>query len=335
MHKQINESYNSPTVPRSSRQGFTLVELLVVIAIIGILVGLLLPAVQAAREAARRMQCSNNLKQLGLAVLNHESGLKRFPKGTIGRVLPSGNYSAAAPFPPRTPFIAHVLPYIEQGNIFSLYNLKLNFNDNANAQARSQRLPFMQCPSDQQNEPWAPTNDFKGNYGVNWGRWNFIDQGGPAANPAPLNVTHSAGKSPFYIDFGAKFGDITDGSSNTLCMMEMLQPPRDHSGQLTDRRGRIWNDDSACYQISARIAPNSRSPDFGQCIDNPLQGWPCTRNTAQALEFFMGSRSRHTGGVNAVLCDGSVQFISNSVDLIGWASMSGMSDGAVVSGVLQ
>ena len=317
------------------RPGFTLVELLVVIAIIGILVGLLLPAVQAAREAARRMQCSNNLKQLGLSILNHESSYKKFPKGTIGRALPSGNYPAAAPFPPRTPFIAHVLPFIEQGNIFSLYDLTLNFNHANNTQARSQKLPFMQCPSDQENIPWAPTNDYKGNYGVNWGRWSFIDQGGPATNPAPLNVTHSVGKAPFYIDFGARFSDLTDGSSNTLCMMEMLQPPRDHSGDLTDRRGRIWNDDSGCYQISARIGPNSRSPDFGQCIDNLLQGWPCTRNTAQTLDFFMGSRSRHTGGVNVVLCDGSVQFISNSVDLVSWASLSGMADGVVISGVFQ
>jgi len=315
-------------------EGFTLVELLVVIAIIGILVGLLLPAVQAAREAARRMQCSNNFKQLGLSILNHESGLKRFPPGTWGRTLPSGDYPAVF-IRPRTPFIAHILPYIEQGNIFALYDLRLDFNNNANAQARSQRLPFMQCPSDQTNDPWAPTNDFKGNYGLNWGRWNFIDQGGPAVNPAPLNVTHNVGKSPFYIDSASRFGDFTDGSSNTLCMMEMLQPPRNHSGLLTDRRARIWNDDSGCYQISARIGPNSRSPDFGQCIDNPAQGWPCTRNTSVTKEFFMGSRSRHTGGVNVVLCDGSVQFISNSIDLVPWASLSGMADGAVISEIFQ
>lgn len=314
------------------KSGFTLVELLVVIAIIGILVGLLLPAVQAAREAARRLQCSNNLKQLGLSILNHESTFKRFPTGSIGRVLPSGEYPTAAPIPPRTPFIPHVLPFIEQGNIHSLYNFKVTFNHADNTIARSQKLPFMQCPSDQENEPWPPTMDLKGNYGVNWGRWSFIDQGGPATNPAPLNVTHAVGKSPFYIDFGAKMGDISDGTSNTLCMMEMLQTPRDHSGQTIDRRGRIWNDDSGCYQISCRIPPNSRSPDFGQCIDDPLRGWPCTRNTTQTTEFFMGSRSRHSGGVNVVLCDGSVQFISNSIDLSTWASMSGMADGAIVTG---
>jgi prepilin-type processing-associated H-X9-DG protein len=235
---------------------------------------------------------------------------------------------------PRTPFIPHVLPFIEQSNIYSLYDLKLNFNDAVNAQARSQKLPFMQCPSDSQQDPWSPTMDYKGNYGVNWGRWNFIDQGGPAANPAPLNVTHTKGKAPFYIDFGARFADVIDGSSNTLCMMEMLQPPRDHDGLTTDRRGRIWNDDTACYQVSARITPNSKSPDFGQCIDNPMMGWPCTRDTAaaNAPAWFMGSRSRHSGGVQVLLCDGSVRFVGATIDLITWASLSGIQDGAVISG---
>ena len=321
---------------RTRRQGFTLVELLVVIAIIGILVGLLLPAVQAAREAARRMQCTNNLKQLGLSVHNFESAFKKFPVGTIGRALPSGNYPASGG-KPRTPFIPQILPYIEQGNISSLYDLKVDFNHANNAQARSQKLPFMQCPSDQTNDPWTPTLDYKGNYGLNWGRWSFIDQGGPATNPAPLNVTQAGGKSPFYIDFGAKMGEISDGTTNTLMMMEMLQPPRDHDNDVTDRRGRIWNDDTACYQISARIQPNSPSPDYGSCIHNLQKNWPCIKDSvvANTINYFMGSRSRHTGGVNVVLCDGSVQFISNSIDLVSWASMSGMSDGAVISGVLQ
>ena len=108
------------------RSGFTLVELLVVIAIIGILVGLLLPAVQAAREAARRMQCTNNLKQLGLSVHNRESAFKKFPLGTVGRTLPSGNYPTP-PVKPRTPFIPQILPYIEQGNISSLYDLTVGY----------------------------------------------------------------------------------------------------------------------------------------------------------------------------------------------------------------
>ena len=272
-------------------------------------------------------------KQLGLAVHNHESAFKKFPVGTTGRSLPSGNFSGK----PRTAFIPHVLPYIEQGNIASKYDLTLNFQHANNTPAISQKLPFMQCPSDQTNVQWTGSLDYKGNYGVNWGRWSFIDQGGPATNPAPLNVTQAGGKSPFYMDYGAKMGDITDGTSNTLMMMEMLQPPHDHDNDVTDRRGRIWNDDTGAYQISARMQPNSPSPDFGFCIHNLQKNWPCIRDAvaANTVNHYIGSRSRHTGGVNVVLCDGSVQFISNSIDLTAWASMSGMSDGAVVSGVLQ
>lgn len=320
--------------PLGSRRshGFTLVELLVVIAIIATLIGLLLPAVQSAREAARRIKCAGSLKQLGLAILNHESARRRFPPGSQGRDPLTREYTSTAR---RQPFISHLLPYIEEAGIYSQYDLTQSFNTPVNRPAVSQPLGFMQCPSDTIQGPFAPVGDFKGNYGLNWGRWNFIDQGGPASNPPPLNVTHDRGQAPFYLDYGAKIGEISDGTSKTLAMLEMLQTPRDHAGQTIDRRGRIWNDDSLCYQVSTRLTPNSRSPDYGQCIDDANSGWPCTRDTSpgNALQWFMGSRSRHPGGVHAVFCDGSVSNVNDSIDLAVWAAASGQADGELAAGV--
>ena len=320
---------------RRTPHGFTLVELLVVIAIIATLIGLLLPAVQSARESARRTKCSGNLRQLGLAIHNHESAKRRFPPGAQGRDPLTGEYPTSIA-KPRHPFVAHILPYIEEGGIYSIYELNQGFNMPANRPAASQKLSFRQCPSDEAQQPWTPqVGDYKGNYGVNWGRWNYIDQGGPASNPAPLNVTHQRGKSPFYMEYGAKMGQITDGTSKTLAMMEMLQPPQNHSSQTTDRRGRVWNDDSGCYQISTRLTPNSRSPDYGSCIDDPAKGWPCTRDAtaSNATQWFMASRSGHPGGVHAVFCDGSVSLVVDSIDLAVWAAASGQGDGEAVTGV--
>ena len=315
----------------SRRSAFTLIELLVVIAIIAVLIGLLLPAVQKVREASARAKCSNNMKQLGLAIHSHHDTVQRFPTGSQG--LNPANFTYTYPGGPiRKPFVVDILPHIEQGNVYDLYNQTQAWHVGANLEARSQRLAVYQCPSDQEQPPWS-SGDRKGNYGVNWGRWSFSDQGGPATNPAPLNVTHARGRAPFYLEYGAKLTSISDGTSSTLCMMEMLQMPQDHNGGTTDRRARIWNDDTGCYQVSARLTPNNPSQDRGTCIDNPAQGWPCIPSgTGSKANDYMISRSRHTGGVNALLCDGSVRFVRDSIPLAVWAAMSGMSDGEIVDG---
>jgi prepilin-type N-terminal cleavage/methylation domain-containing protein/prepilin-type processing-associated H-X9-DG protein len=310
-------------------RAFTLIELLVVIAIIAILIGLLLPAVQKIREAAARMKCSNNLKQLTLAMHNYHDGYGQFPTGAQGAVLPNCTYPSGAGAPLRRSFLPFLLPYFEQDNVFKLFNPNEPYYFPSNYAALAIRLNIFQCPSAEARPIFNASGgekSYKGNYGLNWGRWNYCDQGGPSTNPAPLNVG-VAGRAPFYLNYGARITAITDGTSNTLLWLEMLQgqgedPP-------LDRRGTLWNDGPVCNQISTRLQPNSPSPDFAFCNNNPEAGLPCTRSTG-GPDSFMGSRSRHAGGVNVALADGSVRFVSNNIDLFVWTALSSIAGGEVV-----
>jgi prepilin-type N-terminal cleavage/methylation domain-containing protein len=299
---------------KAKRIAFTLVELLVVIAIIGILVGLLLPAVQAAREAARRMQCSNNMHQLGIALHNYSDAHKRFPYGTIGRSPTNGNYPANAK---RTPFIRHMLDFLEQGNRGKVYDDNVNWHVQpaANHPIVFGYLSVWHCPSDTSlRMETNPQQDYKGNYGVNWGSESQL-------------LTLTSNKGPFYFTYGARFGDITDGTSNTFAMLEMIQAPSP-AGTAIDRRGRPWNEDSSCYQITAELTPNSKAPDRGVCVNRPEQNLPCVGVTA-INQMTMAARSRHTGGVQIMMCDASVHFLSDSVDIATYRALSTQAGGEV------
>jgi len=297
---------------RQPRVAFTLVELLVVIAIIGVLVALLLPAVQAAREAARRSQCSNNLKQLGLALHNYHDTHLRFPPGSIGANPADGTWESPG-F--RVPFVRFLLDFIEQGARSDLYDDRRSwFSQGTNQQTLVAHLPGWHCPSDVSTVSQDTLLDYKGNYGVNWGEGGWINNRGPGA--------------PFFIKYGARFGDIRDGTSNTIAMMEMLQAPT--TSASPDQRGRLWNDDVLCYQISTFIGPNSSDKDMGgTCIDMPVQGLPCNKGGAGKADQYMGSRSRHPGGVMVLLCDGSVRFVSETVELAVWRAASSQAGGEV------
>jgi prepilin-type N-terminal cleavage/methylation domain-containing protein len=297
-----------------TRIGFTLVELLVVIAIIGILVGLLLPAVQAAREAARRMQCGNNMHQLGVALHNYESTHKRLPPGAIGRQASDGNYPANAK---RTPFIRHMLDFLEQGNRGAVYDDRVNWHVQpaANNDIVFGYMPTWHCPSDASLR--METNvqqDYKGNYGVNWGAETQF-------------LTVQSNKGPFYYYYGAKFGDMTDGTSNTFAMLEMIQAPTP-AGTPIDRRGRPWNDDSVCYQITTELPPNSKAPDRGVCVNRPEQKLPCV-SVGAIRQQTMAARSRHTGGIQIMMCDSSVHFLSDSIDILTYRAISTQAGGEV------
>ncbi|WP_165246352.1 DUF1559 domain-containing protein [Paludisphaera soli] len=297
------------------RGGFTLIELLVVIAIIAVLIALLLPAVQSAREAARRIQCTNNIKQLGLALHNYHDVHGRFAPGSITvAITPTRDY--------RQPFVTSLLPYVEQGNLAASYNFNQSFQHGTNDTTRLARVNVFDCPSDQQvlflNSD-GTNADVKGNYGINWGQDTYGD---------PIL------KAPFALNYGASLAEITDGTSNTFLMAEQIQLPQP-AGQpvnVIDRRGRIWSDQPSSHQISTRNGPNSQVPDLGACwpATDPRKA-PCVRRTAQGPTHYMASRGKHPGGVNVLLGDGSVRFIKDSISIPTWRALSSIAGGEVIS----
>jgi prepilin-type N-terminal cleavage/methylation domain-containing protein/prepilin-type processing-associated H-X9-DG protein len=296
---------------RRGRVGFTLIELLVVIAIIAVLIALLLPAVQSAREAARRMQCTNNLKQIGLALHNYHDVHLRFPMGSTRVDLPGGPY--------RQPFLAALLPFLEQRALSNSFNYDWSFQVVANDTTRLTVVNVFNCPSDQaqlfvNNGGTVP--DVKGNYGINWGQNTYANQ---------------LLKPPFGLNYGANFAEITDGTSNTFLLSELIQTPHP-PGQpvdVIDRRGRVWSEQPSSHQISTRLNPNSQAPDYGACWNIPKV--PCTRNTGDANNHYIASRSRHPGGVNTLLGDGSVRFTKETINLGSWQALSSQSGGEVLS----
>ena len=324
------------------RRAFTLVELLVVIAIIGILVALLLPAVMASREASRRASCQNNLHQLGIALQNHVSAKQAFPAGSttvhsqvkvagrgkkkkVTKLVPANKFK-----PPRT-FIADLLPYIEMATLAAQYDDKRGVKENVKRLGgeRPLHLAVMQCPSDGRVQAWDPKTreegEYKGNYGLNWGRLG------------ETYPEYPKWRGPFYVGYGAPPADIKDGASNTLAMMEMIQAPSrpGDDGPEEDRRGRLWLALPGGFQISTILPPNSKpcaeyttstkwpltvdGADHGACIDQPYL--PCTRSGVRE-EQYIGSRSRHAAGVNAVMCDGAARLFSNAIDLNVWQALS-------------
>jgi len=322
----------------SKKNGFTLVELLVVIAIIGILVGLLLPAVQAAREAARRMQCSNNLKQLGLAVHNYESAYQRL----VGGVGPFGCCWGT--------WQVGVLPFMEQNNMSSIYqnyggaDPRPRYGHALNRPVASSRIPSLTCPSDTPNAPIGATATLlpitSHNYAVNYGNTSFFQTTlngiqflgapfriytGSTSDDGPINATQAATWTRVY-GKPVKLAEITDGTSNTLMFSEVLQ------GRDNDLRGFSWWGNASGFVTF--MPPNSTLPDVitgGICKPLVTPRMPCTTTSTVSSPRMMGARSLHTGGVNTTRCDGSVGFISNNIDFVAWNSVGTSQGSEVVS----
>jgi prepilin-type N-terminal cleavage/methylation domain-containing protein len=301
--------------------GFTLVELLVVIAIIGILVALLLPAIQAARESARRSQCLNNCKQWGLAMQMYHDTKKRLPIGSRG----PGTVDSKAP---RQSFVMHLWPYIEETALASANAINGNFYEppgtigNTMNGLCGQYVTIYYCPDDVgvgADQTAGYYQRRRGNYVVNWG--NYVYGYVPKIlDEAPFSHIKGDRSNPRKTDLG----DITDGTSNTLLISECLRAwdPDDR-----DWRGDIHNDDGE-FRFHTKLTPNTSAPDV--FLNNWFQktGDPKMPAVAGGGQV-CAARSRHPGGVSAVLCDGSVRFVSDDVGQGVWQAMGSMNGNEV------
>ncbi|MCC7338635.1 MAG: DUF1559 domain-containing protein [Pirellulaceae bacterium] len=320
------------------RVGFTLVELLVVIAIIGILVGLLLPAVQAAREAARRMQCSNNLKQLGLAIHNHESTYKYIPATEKEFLLTDTYASTGNPFftltgDARKPYGAfgQLLPYLEAGNVSSLVDLKKALLDPknsvppfpgaTNSPALFTTLPFFLCPSAPVSKsdygPYFVPLGFPANTAYETPRSDYTCMAALRGSLAvcvglPNTTTYNTmlGTPDPKTKFTVKFGEVSDGLSNTICFIEgagkqkLYFAGKPTPGTSYTDGGYGLNSFYGDWNISRQIRGLS-----GALVTNPTGAGCSVINVWNEDNPY----SFHTGGVQICRGDGSVSFLSQNV----------------------
>ncbi len=307
------QSYSVLSVVRSRRRGFTLIELLVVIAIIAILIALLVPAVQKVREASARTQCTNNLKQLGLGCQGFHDANKRFQTGY--------NYNASTDISEAT-WIYFVLPYVDQGAIHATANLAQNFGSlpNANSTLNSVSPAVLNCPSDLTAKSWVNLY-IKGNYVGN-------DGIGPMLSPAGWVTSASVSKfGVFMLNSKIRLTDITDGSSNTALASEIIKV----TNATEDLRGAMYYPEGPLYQHNT--GPNSTTPDnlrTGHCSNVPEAPCTGTYSAYNNRSLIMAARSRHSGGVNLVLCDGTVRFVTNNVAIGVWQGLGTIIENEVI-----
>ncbi len=341
---------------RYRRYGFTLIELLVVIAIIGILIALLLPAVQKVREAANRMKCANNLKQMVLAAHNYESTNGSFPPGAgVLPDLPSGYPDSGTQRPSPQ---ALILPFIEQANKYNQFDFRYDVNTAtsppappSHIMARYQDVATFICPSEVSTAAYSPA-------GEPYGRSNYFANIGATASPT--NKSPDTG-GIFYVEFtntqwshgnrsgAVRIADISDGTSNTAMFSEI-------------RRGNLAGGKTSTMSPVDPQDVRLVGTMSGVDLTTPPETCNATSGTAYTyagLEYFrsfaftsfythtvppnysggdctdlndvhLAARSYHSGGVNVGLCDGSVRFVTNSVDLTTWRRLGARGDGGVV-----
>jgi prepilin-type N-terminal cleavage/methylation domain-containing protein/prepilin-type processing-associated H-X9-DG protein len=311
---------------RTWARGFTLIELLVVIAIIAVLIGLLLPAIQKVREAASRMKCSNNLKQFGIACQAYHDINALFPPGGMVYNYNSGDWSDQGSW------LIFTLPYMEQ-NALAQQIGPLNVRNAVDIAAgkglfRNVRIPYMRCPSDDY-DPTATVCNYVGSLGPQcapgpcgsnpfltycnqpaWGYTTSPDHGN-TNDPKQLRGVMNRMGAPINI------ASVRDGTSNTLMIGESLPSGHDHLAGND-----WWNYNGGASHCTTIIPINYNSDQQVGCGSNPQQSY-------QNWDVSWGFKSRHTGGVNFVFCDGSVHFISQTIDTRTYQLIGCRNDGQV------
>ena len=319
---------------RRTRSAFTLVELLVVIAIIGILVGLLLPAVQAAREAARRMSCSNQLKNIALGLHNAHDTFKKFPPGAEGAVFPKPNTTGSTTTISGTSWLVYLLPYIEQSNLYAKYDFTQAYNSVANGQFAATIVPTYYCPSGpaptryldpNTNLTTAVTTHYYGVMGPG-GLTNPTTMamgsntysytiGSPAANGAwsahGILSHYQETTGSVSTNRRVRMGDIIDGTSNTLMVGEIAKTP---PGTLNQYRSWTRGNNGGSGSCKTVLYPINSTFYNGS-------------NNFNDISF----ASEHTGGCQFALGDGSVRFLSQSIDLTIYRASASINGGEIAS----
>ncbi|HEV8060533.1 MAG TPA: DUF1559 domain-containing protein [Gemmataceae bacterium] len=340
------------------RKGFTLIELLVVIAIIAVLIGLLLPAVQKVREAAARISCSNNLKQISLAIMNYESSFGQFPPG-LG--LPA-NINVSG----RASVLAIILPYMEQGNKYSQFDLTQDiYLSAANDGARKQDVKSYLCPSD------GSTGGI--DYGTGqYGRSNYMGNLGNTADSRSTD-TRRVGIFNYTINLTTgvvtnkvTMSNVTDGASNTALYSETIRSTVNGGAWPIPSGADVYNptnihlEPDAIFNKYTPTLPlgNGSKPacddwSYPQTTRITYRGWEYCLSMPEMMTYthtvppnytgydcgdynltmaHIAARSYHTGGVNMSFADGSVHFIANDIDFATYQALGTRSGGETING---
>jgi prepilin-type processing-associated H-X9-DG protein len=306
----------------------------VVIAIIGILVALLLPAIQAAREAGRRATCQNTLRQWGMAMQNFHASKNKLPEGNRTN--------------PRRVWVVYTWPYVEDFAHYLQFDQKVHFYLPPNTYTSSTNgiyakpVPIYYCPSDRPGALWKGDIYWRsrGNYVINWAQIAMANCRNSPPTPCPTYIPPNPewaarhGLAPFgfkdlvtpFLPRQFSFKDFTDGTSHTLLLSEVIQAASDED---FDIRGDMLNDDTPCTMFMTINTPNSGTDVSPFQPPAPKPENPPYTSVGSAYTH-KAARSRHPGGVNVIMADGSMQFVTNDIALATWRAMGTINGAEVV-----